>query len=37
VRIEDNRIDGSRAAYAVCAPRTQTSGVFINRNRLLKG
>jgi hypothetical protein len=37
VRIEDNRIDGSRAAYAIYAPRTQTSNVFINRNRLLKG
>jgi hypothetical protein len=37
VRIEDNRIDGSRAAYAIYAPRTQTAGVFINRNRLLKG
>jgi hypothetical protein len=37
VRIEDNYIDGRGASYAIYAPRSQTTGVLINRNRLLKG
>ena len=36
-RIEDNYIDGRGASYAIYAPRVQTAGVVINRNRLLKG
>lgn len=37
VRIEDNRIDGSHAGYAVYAPRAQKSAWFINRNRIDRG
>jgi hypothetical protein len=37
VWIEDNYLDGSRASYAVYAPRRQTHDVYINRNRMLKG
>jgi Bacterial TSP3 repeat len=37
VRIEDNRLDGSRASYALYAPRSQTHDVYINRNRMLRG
>ena len=36
-RIEDNYIDGRGAAYAIYAPRQQTTGIIINRNKLLKG
>jgi hypothetical protein len=37
VRIEENRIDGSHAAYAVYAPREARSAWFINRNRIHPG
>jgi hypothetical protein len=37
VWIEDNYLDGRGASYAIYAPRRQTSNVFINRNRMLKG
>ena len=37
VRIEDNRLDGSRASYALYTPRSQTHDVYINRNRMLAG
>ena len=37
VRIEDNRIDGSHAGYAVYAPRQPRSAWFINRNRIDRG
>jgi hypothetical protein len=37
VWIEDNFLDGSRASYALYAPRRQTHDVYINRNRMLKG
>jgi hypothetical protein len=36
-RIEDNYIDGRGASYAIYAPRQQTSGIAINRNRMLRG
>jgi hypothetical protein len=37
VRIEDNRISGNRASYAIYAPRTAKSAWFINRNQLVRG
>lgn len=37
VWIEDNFLDGSRASYALYAPRRQTHNVYVNRNRMLKG
>jgi hypothetical protein len=37
VRIEDNYLDGTGASYAIYVPRHDTSNVFINRNRMLKG
>ena len=37
VRIEDNAIDGSRAGYAIYAPRSARSAWFINRNRMQRG
>jgi hypothetical protein len=36
-RIEDNWIDGRGASYAIYAPRQQTPGVIINRNKLHRG
>jgi hypothetical protein len=36
-RIEDNRLDGSHASYALYAPRSQTHDVYVNRNRMLRG
>jgi hypothetical protein len=37
VRIEDNYLDARGTSYAVYAPRSHTSNVFINRNRMLRG
>jgi thrombospondin type 3 repeat protein/parallel beta helix pectate lyase-like protein len=37
VRIEDNRIDGSHAGYAVYAPREARSAWFISRNQMSRG
>lgn len=37
VRIEGNFLDGSRASYALYAPRRQSSNIFISRNRMLRG
>jgi hypothetical protein len=35
--IENNYINGSKASYAIYAPRVQTHDVYINSNRMLKG
>jgi hypothetical protein len=37
VRIEDNYIDGRGASYAVYAPRSQSQGFYLNRNRMYRG
>ena len=37
VRIEDNRIDGRGASYALYAPRTAKTAWHVNRNRMLRG
>jgi hypothetical protein len=37
VRIEDNYLDGSKASYAVYAPRQPSSNIFINDNAMLSG
>jgi hypothetical protein len=37
VWIENNYINGSKASYAIYAPRMQTHDFYINRNRMLKG
>jgi chitodextrinase len=36
-RFEDNYIDGRGASYAIYAPRQQTTGGYINRNRMYRG
>jgi hypothetical protein len=37
VRIENNRLDGSRGTYTIYAPYQNASGIYINHNRMLPG
>jgi hypothetical protein len=37
VRIENNRLDGTRASYVLYSPRLPASQIYINNNRMLKG
>jgi hypothetical protein len=37
VRIENNRLDGSRGTYTLFAPQSPASQIYINNNRILPG